>query len=556
MLFNKPRSKPETSKAKPSEGSRRLWRTRSRAPSTSTSGGQGHDASPKPQGRRWFSTIRPPQAQAKDQDRSPCPSNQESSDSRQSLPSVPSPGRPFVHRRRSLTNAFQSVKAKCSRDKLSDSDDRTDSGGSSRQRRSSRILKEMISSPISAKPMVEPPPRLDVLSELPRDGLHRASTFRACLEKAVEDINNKYGASSTSCLPDSQTYETSNGDHVTNSHPALYHARSNFQPRYRLPTFVHVPLIRAQPTVGEVKDISPCSSNETRRLGQTQGGSLFSERQIDDILGRAFDTTDSPGLTAAGEHQYDRQGYDDALPEVSSSLAMPSSPPSVATDKSDSESGGNGASKLRTSEYNVTGQDTKGSNAQCPPSSNADSIPGTFPHELDDGTPSSNASADNTDTNSIHIQFQQKPSLAELDAPSDFSVLALKRIRSTPESSEAGAEAEFVPLQRTRARDGKPSMGTRGQRAPSVSELVSKFRRMASPPNEARQEGAAEDGDAKMFGTCRSRFSNDSEDDSAVFSNSDDAGTAIHHTIANKRRIMASTDGSGDDGPRLARDIE
>lgn len=413
--------------------------------------------------------------------------------------------------------------------------------------------------------MVEAPPRLDVLSELPHDGLNRSSTFRACLEKAVEDINNKYGASSTSCLPDSQTYETNNGDRVANGHPSLYHARSNFQPRYRLPTFVHVPLICAQPTVGEVKDISPCPSNETRRPSQTQGGSLFSERQIDEILGQAFETTDSPEKTAADEHPYDRQGHDDSLPEVSSSLAMPSSPPSVTTEENDPEPGGNEGSKLRTSGYSFTGQDTEGSDTQLAPSPDADSIPGAFPHGLADGIPSSSASAINTDTNNIHIQFQQKQPLPELDASSDFSILALKRIRRTPESSEACTraessesltEAELVPLQRIRTQDDKPSTGTPEQRAPSVSELVSKFRRMASPPNDVRQEGAVKDGDAKIFGTCRSRFSNDSEDDSAVFSNSDDAGTEIHHILANKRRFMTSTDGTGDDGPRLARDIE
>ncbi|PNY27215.1 Uncharacterized protein TCAP_02845 [Tolypocladium capitatum] len=532
-------------KARNVQGQTRLWRTRSRAPSTGALGGQARHGSPKPPGRRWFSTIRPPKAQAKDQDCSPCPSNQESLGS-QSPPSVPSSGWPVVHRRRSLTNAFQSVKAKCSRDKLSDSDDRTDSGSSSRQRRPSRISKEMISSPIAAKPMVDPPPRLDVLSELPQDGLHRSSTFRACLEKAVEDINNKYGASSTSCLPDNQTYATSNGDRVTDGYPTSYHARSNFQPRYRLPTFVHVPLTRAQPTVGEVKDISPCSSNETTRLGQAQPGSVFSERQIDEILDRALDMTSSLRETATGEYPCDHRRHG-ALPGASPSPAMPSSPPSVAIENNGSESDDNGESKLGTSEYNFTGRDTKGPNAQLPHSSNADSIPATFPHGLDDRTHGPNANAGDTDTNSIHIQFQQRPSMPELDAQTDISVLAMKRIRCTFQSPKACTKAEFMPPQRTRAQGGKPSTGTREQRAPSVSELVSKFRRMASPPNEARQEGAAEEADARMLGTCRSRFSNDSEDDSFLISNADDAKAAIHRLLANKRRIMTNTDGSGDD---------
>lgn len=36
-------------------------------------------------------------------------------------------------------------------------------------------------------------PRLDILSELPSTNLQRSSTFRVCVEKAVNDINSKYG---------------------------------------------------------------------------------------------------------------------------------------------------------------------------------------------------------------------------------------------------------------------------------------------------------------------------------------------------------------------------
>ena len=469
---------------------------------------------------------------------------------------------PVVYRRRSLTNAFQSVKARCSRDKLYESGDGTDPGNSFRRRRCSRISKEIISSPIAAKPMIEPPPRLDVLSELPWDGLHRSSTFRASLEKAVEDINNKYGASCTSRLPENQGSETTNGDHTADSHPALDSARSNFKPRYRLPTFVYVPMVRALPSAGQVTDVSPSPSNESTRSDRTQMGSLVAKRHIDDILHQTLDTPTFSGALAADDIADRCQVHNNQRLKILTSPLMPLKPPSVAIEKNELESKSSYRSEVGTGELNLSGQDTKVISAQLPSVRDADAASGTLQHGLDNGTPSSNSRADDFHTNNIDIETEEKPFLPK---SLDSSILALKRIRRTPGSSQAGIkpeknetpEAMNAPLQRARAQVGKPSTATQEQRAPSVSELVNKFRLMATPQNELRQAHAALVGDAKTTGTCRSRFSsNDSEDDSTAYSNSDYAETSPQHALARKRRFVTSTNASGDDDLRLIRDLE
>lgn len=95
-----------------------------------------------------------------------------------------------IRRRGSLNDFLQNVRARYSKDGLG-SEDNYELCHPISVRRSSKSDKESITS--VAPPICHtPPPRLDVLCELPNDGLVRTSTFRSSLEKAVEDINDKY----------------------------------------------------------------------------------------------------------------------------------------------------------------------------------------------------------------------------------------------------------------------------------------------------------------------------------------------------------------------------
>ncbi|KAK5988824.1 Nonribosomal peptide synthetase 32 [Cladobotryum mycophilum] len=103
----------------------------------------------------------------------------------------------LIRRRRSLSALFQTVKSKYSRDRLNTI--ATESEQSTRSALFPRkATREIMSIPMQAKQ--SNPPRLDVPNGLPKDGLHRSSTFRASIEKAVDNINDKYGTTSIGTL--------------------------------------------------------------------------------------------------------------------------------------------------------------------------------------------------------------------------------------------------------------------------------------------------------------------------------------------------------------------
>jgi hypothetical protein len=67
-------------------------------------------------------------------------------------------------------------------------------------------------------PLCDPPPRLEVLDELPQSNLKRTSTFRDSLEKAAVDINNRYATIQS--LPDSTRLRR---------RPSLHQPRSTYE---------------------------------------------------------------------------------------------------------------------------------------------------------------------------------------------------------------------------------------------------------------------------------------------------------------------------------------
>lgn len=113
---------------------------------------------------------------------------------------------------------------------------------------------------------ISPPPRLEVLQEIPQEGLHRTSTFRTYLEQAVDDINNKYKTASAACLSSRLELESITGDDPT---PVQMHAntygRGSFRPLYKLPTFTEKPGSPLHSIVGEVKT-GPLSERQSEDL--------------------------------------------------------------------------------------------------------------------------------------------------------------------------------------------------------------------------------------------------------------------------------------------------
>ncbi|KAI5460010.1 hypothetical protein BGZ63DRAFT_446930 [Mariannaea sp. PMI_226] len=100
------------------------------------------------------------------------------------------------YRRKSLGDAFQLIKAKWDNDRNSDSSQETNAD---RLLQSEDETSQVDSSSdihlTSYIPVSKPdPPRLEIPSGFQHEGLERSSTFRALIEKAVDDINMKYGS--------------------------------------------------------------------------------------------------------------------------------------------------------------------------------------------------------------------------------------------------------------------------------------------------------------------------------------------------------------------------
>lgn len=101
-----------------------------------------------------------------------------------------------INRRRSLSELFHTVRARYSRDNLANGDDGFVPCHPLSSRRSSRIERESVTTLNAQVGPPSPPPRLDVLSELPADagGLERTSSFTTSFEMAADRINDKYAA--------------------------------------------------------------------------------------------------------------------------------------------------------------------------------------------------------------------------------------------------------------------------------------------------------------------------------------------------------------------------
>lgn len=396
---------------------------------------------------------------------------------------------------------------------------------------------------LSVKHIADPAPQLDVLYT---NGLHRSATFRTCLEKAVDDINDKYGNSASACLPDRQIGGSSDDEPETSTNSTSHLARTNFQPRYRLPRLVQIPPLRSEPAASELEQVLPQSSNERGRPGRD--GSPSPDRHEHETVEQAFKPTKPSTEAFVGEQTNCYQKSDYTHSKVSSSSRLSSSLSSTTSEKSCPGARNNAAPNLRRLARRLEDHHAASGRARCPPPFIVDAIPGTFSEDFDGEVPNSDSSIGDAHFGDTHgPQPQNLPPKDE--ASSRAAVVALKRVRSIPKSSEACSEAELPPLHRPRTYDDKHAAAPASQqRAPSVSELVSKFRQMESPPSYILRASIAGNADfhvmsakAGILGTSRSNFSDDSEDTSALASNAEDAEQHPVFDTPSEERIVAGT---------------
>ncbi|OAA76291.1 hypothetical protein LEL_05975 [Akanthomyces lecanii RCEF 1005] len=94
---------------------------------------------------------------------------------------------------------------------------------------------------LPVSPVSSTPPRLDVLHDLASDNVQKASTFRDGLEKAVNDINTKYGDSTKALISSSSP---------TNS--IALRDKNTFRSRFVVPIYGEERIPNARPVIGEL----------------------------------------------------------------------------------------------------------------------------------------------------------------------------------------------------------------------------------------------------------------------------------------------------------------
>ncbi|KHO11454.1 Mss4-like protein [Metarhizium robertsii ARSEF 23] len=560
MLFSKQRSKTEA--------------PREKASNQSSEGHGGQESQHKPSKatpRRWFSTFRPKTQLRKESLASRSShggsNNQndaELNEKRRTL-ILPTPplhahdvllfsiltcrhaGRSVnVNHRRSLSNVFKTVKAKYSRDKLDKNEpDSRETEVTEALESASPITKELITPKLEPR-QVSPPPRLDVLSDYSsHDSSAEPSTFRAGLEKAVADINIKYETPSNSHLMESMT--DTGVKRLTNATSLPFYARGSFRPRYQLPTFVDAPVKTAQSTAGELQLLSPRVSTESVRIGTKgvkgadEGGCHLPTLLLDGVLGPSFDF---------GEFMTPQQT---AEPTVSSEIGD-----CLAKDSASSEN----------SIGTVVCEHDANNNIELETDSNA--------KQLDPGTAASTASTASKDslvpsvalttaTNKDDVASppaeqvcQHRRCRSNSDQPlrsfsgsnfgsfdhqsliSEISSTEVRRLRSKSTSDNSESYSEIILNPRQASGSSQVSV-SHEENIPSVSELVSKFRRMGSLPGKFPTNSALENPNphpalrkvsrGKQFETYRSRFSNDSEGDSGLMSSAEEPTDCLQLVI-------------------------
>ncbi|KAK2594220.1 hypothetical protein QQS21_008062 [Conoideocrella luteorostrata] len=485
MLFSKQRSKPDAfQNGAPSVTgtvSWKLWNNRSQQPSNN--GHSEHVNGLRASNRRWFSTFRlKPQAY---KDKSDDLSGAGSLDIHNDIDFMHKPRRPMmVNHRRSLSSVFKTVKARYSRDRL----DKFDKNGIEHQ---SPDPPQLIETPeeltldevtfTTAEPRQDsPPPRLEMPSDLAIcNAATGKSTFRACLEKAVADIDNKYGTSSSTCL--TQNLEDTGASRLTSFNALPFHVRGTFRPRYQLPIFVDAPAPKAKSTAGELRELSPPLPAETVPLGTTsaripnngnEGGYHLPALLLDEALAPTFNIGEfMPPQTPPKKHtepDKDVIAKNRSEPSASSN----NSTHTVVRDVDDEP-----LIEISSNPNNKPCQPT-------PPPTMLTSSTAVISHEANSPHPAQKMSVRNGPQNRSNSERRTgSPSRSNFKMSdregllSDMGTeLKLVRARSIPSSSECSMFHYRQTSQSSHAS------APQEEHVASVSELVSKFRGMGSVP--------------------------------------------------------------------------
>ncbi|KAG6002116.1 hypothetical protein E4U21_003442 [Claviceps maximensis] len=444
-----------------------------------------------------------------------------------------------VNHRRSLSSVFKTVKTRYSRDRLDKNENDWQSPAPPQVFQVPGLVKQEFPALIPHPRKASPPPCLEMPPDLAgRDKSSGLSTFRASLEKAVEDINNKYGIPSSPQTCPSYVIQRGLEQDSKEARDRLYpmpisFPLSNFCPRYKLPKFMDAPAHKAKSTAGEVRNMSSTLSaeSESEPLGQDvakedDGGCHFPTLLLNETLNSSFD-------------------LDELMTTMASQTASKEAVPErvVAENGHLSARQSTSCSSPRDSIHNAAWEANEKAHAEFVSSSNGESAESATV-AMSDAFPTTSSSTYESDgislaTKKLQATHQRQRSNSEqatctargssignYDRGSLSCDVGIKvkrvRARSTSESPECAS----VIINSRQPSDTSDGLAFSDDSIPSVSDLVRKFRRMGSLPGESpptlpgeayRQFPAIRRiSRDQRFESFRNRFLSDSEESSVL----------------------------------------
>ncbi|OAA36959.1 hypothetical protein BBO_07934 [Beauveria brongniartii RCEF 3172] len=300
------------------------------------------------------------------------------------------------------------------------------------------------------------PPRLDALPDFALNGWQRSSTFRDGLEKAVNDINTKYGDSTKTSV---------NSTSPTNSVAVL--EKNLPKTRCMVPIYGGTP--NARPVIGElwtalksqeetVKE-STTLKDDPKQNNDDSAPRFHGSQKIDTEPNESG--TDNLAIMETG---------DDANESTSQSAAAPASQSNSFTAKVTGKS-----TEASLKESNSCSDDTESDNARAEPDVKCQDKPPV-------GHTEAAPALESIDEDTLHSKEADSASaLSQSTSCDQFSA-------ATKDSAISEADPEYGP---------RPTEATRGRNfsAPSVAALVSKFRRMEQPPENAHHSDGTQEQD-------------------------------------------------------------
>lgn len=460
-----------------------------------------------------------------------------------------------VNHRRSLSSVFKTVKTRYSRDKLDKNEIERPSPAPPQLIENPELMRREIPVIIPHRRKASPPPCLAMPSDLvARDTIDGPSTFRVSLEKAVQDINNKYGTPSCAqpctCCDIQQGLEQNSQEGRDRRYPMpISFPLSSFCPRYKLPTFMDAPAPKAKSTIGELRDLSSTMSAESIPLevkmgeedeGEKDGGCHLPTLLLNEAVGSSFDLGEfmTPQVPQAAAQEPVNTRAISA--ETGDSTAKESNIPPLPRDSTHIAI--REASKEPHVQVVSSFNHTPVEPAPVPAADISSTISSTYEVDclpLAQKTPLPTHQRQRSNSEQAPCSTRGS-SIGNNDRESLFSDVGVEMKRARAQSTPDHSECSSVVINSRHPSNMSGVLASPDENIPSVSDLVRKFRRMSSLPGVCPPASSLEApkqhpairrvSRGKEFEHFRNRFSSDSEACSMLSSSPRMMSGELHQT--------------------------